>query len=56
MGILITDEQATGKIKDIFDEIRTRLGIVPNFFRAQASESPDMLTENWNRWKTIMGE
>lgn len=56
MGSLISDEEATGKVKDIFDEIKTNMGMVPNFFRAQAGEDPEWLALNWTRWKVIMGQ
>jgi hypothetical protein len=49
MGNLITDEQATGKVKEIFDDIKACLGMVPNFFRAQAGADPDWLELNWLR-------
>ena len=55
MGNLISDEEATGKVKDIFDDINANFGMVPNFFRAQAGEDPDWLELNWMRWKAIMG-
>ncbi len=52
---LITDDKATGKVKEVFDEIREELGMVPNFFRALAGADPDWLEINWKRWKLIMG-
>ncbi len=55
MADLLSDEQATGKVKDIYDEIRENLGMVPNFFRAQAAANPEWLELNWLRWKNIMG-
>lgn len=55
MANLISDEQATGKVKEIFDDIRSNFGMVPNFFRAQADIDPDWLELNWTRWKSIMG-
>lgn len=39
MSKLITDEQATGKVRELFDEIKDNFGIVPNFFRAHAVDS-----------------
>lgn len=53
---LLSDEQATGKVKEIFDEITSHFGMVPNFFRAQAGADPAWLELNWNRWKVIMGQ
>ena len=52
----VSDEQATAKVKEIFNEITTHFGMVPNFFRAQADADPAWLELNWNRWKLIMGE
>ena len=52
----MTDEAATGKVKEIFDDIRDNFGMVPNFFRAQAAHDADWLALNWDRWKKIMGE
>ncbi len=55
MADLLSDEQATGKVKDIYDEIRENFGMIPNFFRAQAAANPEWLELNWLRWKNIMG-
>ncbi len=55
MQNLISEEQATGKVKEIFDDIRANFGMVPNFFRAQGGSDPDWLELNWMRWKKIMG-
>lgn len=54
--MLISDEQATGKVKEVFEEIKSNFGMVPNFFRAQAAADPDWLELNWKRWKAIMGQ
>ena len=56
MTVLITDEQAAGNVKEIFEEIRAHFGMVPNFFRAQAGVDPEWLELNWKRWKVIMGQ
>ena len=56
MTKLLSDEQASGKVKEIFDEITFHFGMVPNFFRAQAGADPAWLELNWNRWKVIMGQ
>ena len=55
MQNLISEEQATDKVKEIFDDIRANFGMVPNFFRAQGGSDPDWLELNWMRWKKIMG-
>jgi uncharacterized peroxidase-related enzyme len=52
---LVSDEQAEGKVADIYDEIRDTFGMVPNFFRAQAAQDADWLELNWRRWQHIMG-
>ena len=56
MTKLLSDEQASGKVQEIFDEITFHFGMVPNFFRAQAGADPAWLELNWNRWKVIMGQ
>lgn len=53
---LISDEEASEKVKDVYDDIRSRLGMVPNFFRAQAAKDPEMLESSWQQWKNIMGQ
>ena len=54
MTKLLSEEEATGKAKDIFEEIKGAFGMVPNFFKAQAAVDPDWLELNWNRVKKIM--
>lgn len=44
----------TGKTKEILDDIQAKMGMVPNFFRAQAEVDPVWLELNWNRMQTIM--
>ena len=55
MKNLISEEQATGKVKEIFDDIKSNFGMIPNFFKAQGGSDPDWLELNWMRWKKIMG-
>lgn len=52
---LITEEEAQGRVKEIYDEIKTALGIdfVPNLYRSMAVK-PDYLEANWNKVKTVM--
>jgi alkylhydroperoxidase family enzyme len=52
---LIPEEEATGKVKTLYEEIKSELGIdfVPNLYRAMAS-NPDYLEANWRRVKAIM--
>jgi alkylhydroperoxidase family enzyme len=52
---LIIEEETTGKVKEIFEEIKKSLGIdfVPNLYRAMAS-IPEYLDAQWNKTKAIM--
>lgn len=56
MTKLLSDEDATGKAKEVFDEIREAMGMVPNFFRAIGAQDPEWLELNWMRHKVIMGQ
>lgn len=51
---LLQEEQATGKTKELFDEIQASLGMVPNFFKAQAAVDSEWAATNWSRVKQIM--
>ena len=52
---LIPEEEATGKVKALYDEIKADLGtdFVPNLYRAMAS-NPDYLEANWRKDKAVM--
>jgi alkylhydroperoxidase family enzyme len=52
---MIPEEEATGKTKDVYEEIKTELGIdfVPNLYKVMASK-PGYLEANWNRVKAVM--
>jgi alkylhydroperoxidase family enzyme len=52
---LVPEEQATGKVKALYDEIKAKLGtdFVPNLYRAMAS-NPDYLEANWRKDQAIM--
>ena len=52
---LITESEAVGKVKSIFEDIRATLGLdfVPNMYRAMAV-MPDLLEANWNKVRTVM--
>ncbi len=52
---LISDEEATGKVKEIFEEIKKTLGIdfVPNLYRAMAP-IPEYLEAQWNKTRVTM--
>ena len=49
-GALIAEDEATGRVKALYDEIKSELGIdfVPNLYRAMAS-NPDYLEANWRK-------
>jgi len=52
---MISEVDAAGKTKVVFEEIKATLGItfVPNMYRAMAVK-PDFLEANWNKVKTVM--
>lgn len=54
---MISEEEATGKVKEVYEEIKTQLGIdfVPNLYKAMAAK-PGYLQANWNKVKTVMVE
>ena len=54
MSELLSENDATGKTKEIYDDIKSKFGMVPNFFQAQAAVDPEWLELNWNREKKIM--
>ncbi len=52
---MIPEEAATGKVKAVYDEIKSTLGIsfVPNLYKVMAAK-PDYLEANWNKVKAVM--
>jgi alkylhydroperoxidase/carboxymuconolactone decarboxylase family protein YurZ len=54
---MISEEGASGKVKGIYEEIKSKLGIdfVPNLYKVTASK-PDYLEANWNKVKAVMME
>jgi alkylhydroperoxidase/carboxymuconolactone decarboxylase family protein YurZ len=52
---MVDESEATGKTKEIFEDIRESLGtdFVPNMYRAMAVK-PDFLETNWNKIKSVM--
>ena len=54
---MVPEEEATGKVKDVYEDIRSRLGIdfVPNLYKTMAPK-PDYLEANWKKVKTVMIE
>ncbi len=54
---MISEEQATGRVKEIYDDIKAQLGIdfVPNLYKVMAAK-PQYLAANWNKVKAVMVE
>ncbi len=52
---MISEEQATGKVKEIYDQIKSQLGIdfVPNLYKVMAAK-PAYLEANWNKVQAVM--
>ena len=52
---MISEEEATGRLGEIYDEIKSQLGIdfVPNLYRVMA-QKPEYLEANWNKVKAVM--
>ncbi|UCC85823.1 MAG: carboxymuconolactone decarboxylase family protein [Anaerolineales bacterium] len=54
---MIPEEEATGKVKEVYEEIKSQLEIdfVPNLYKVMASK-PGYLEANWNKVKAVMVE
>ncbi len=54
---LISEEEAPGRVKEIYADVRNTLGIdfVPNMYRVMAVK-PDYLEANWRKVKSVMTE
>ena len=52
---MVQEEDAVGKVKKIYSEIKSQHGIdfVPNLYRVMAPR-PDYLEANWNKVKAVM--
>lgn len=52
---MLPEAEATGKVKEIYQDIMQTLGIdfVPNMYRVMASQ-PAYLEVNWNKVKAVM--
>ncbi len=52
---MVSEEEATGKVKEIYDDIKKQLGIdfVPNLYRSM-SAIPEYLETNWNKSQLVM--
>jgi uncharacterized peroxidase-related enzyme len=54
MNGLVSEEEAKGKVAEVYADIKERFGMVPNFFKAQAAVDADWLEVNWQRVKHNM--
>ena len=54
---LIPEEEATAKVKALYEEIKASLGtdFVPNLYKAMAS-SPEYLEANWRKDQAVMSQ
>ncbi len=54
---ILPEEQATGRVKEIYDDIKAQLAIdfVPNLYKVMAAK-PEYLAANWNKVKAVMVE
>ncbi len=52
---MIPEEEATGRVKEVYEEIKSQLGIsfVPNLYKVMAAK-PGYLEANWNKVKAVM--
>lgn len=52
---MIAEEEATGKVQELYQDIKETLGIdfVPNMYKAMAA-NPGYLEANWNKIRTVM--
>ncbi len=52
---MVSEEEATGKVKEIYEDIKEQLGIdfVPNLYRSMSAK-PEYLEANWNRSQMVM--
>ena len=54
---MVPEEEATARVKEVYEEIKQTLGIdfVPHMYRAMAPV-PSFLEANWNKVKAVMTE
>ena len=52
---MIPEEEAVGRVREIYEEIKAQLGIdfVPNLYRVMALK-PEYLEANWEKVKAVM--
>jgi len=51
----ISEEEATGKVKEVFDDIKAtkKIDFIPKFWQVLAI-NPDHLEATWHKLKTVM--
>lgn len=51
----VSEQEATGKVKKVFDDIKAtkEIDFIPNFWQALAI-NPDHLEATWNKLKVVM--
>ena len=54
---MVEDEEAVGRVKDLYEEIKNTFGIdfVPNLYKVMAP-NPAYLEANWSKVKAVMIE
>ena len=54
---MVPEEDAVGRVQEIYEEIKSQLGIdfVPNLYKVMASK-PGYLEANWSKVKAVMVE
>jgi alkylhydroperoxidase/carboxymuconolactone decarboxylase family protein YurZ len=52
---LVSEEEATGKVKEVYEDIKAKKGIdfIPKFWQALA-HNPDHLEATWQKLNTVM--
>jgi len=52
---MVSEEDAVGKVREIYEEIRSSLGIdfVPNMYKVMAVK-PEFLEANWRKVQAVM--
>ena len=52
---MVSEEEATGKVKEIYEDLKEQLGIdfVPNLYRSM-SPKPEYLETSWNKSQLVM--
>jgi len=52
---VVTDEEATGKVRAVYDDIKAtkEIDFIPNFWQSLAI-NPDHLEATWNKLKVVM--